>query len=809
MNIHGMVVCVNYLDVLQVGLSRWLSGLNSLTVVTAPGDAAEKLTDPKIKVVVTDAFYRNGAAFNKGLAMEEAIASVPWDDWVLLFDADIVPPMEWYREARGCRRQTLYGAYRFQVDAPGEVDRKDLPDIPDGKYELPGFFQLFHVTAPAVQRKPIFEANWLHAGNYDTHFQARWPQNYRVKLPIRLAHIGATGNWWGRGPEAASKMKAMYEERERRRGYRHEVVSYNRGANPRHRESKRMLMRNDEGSAQCGLALFSCADSAGRAQFNAWRSWTFIPRCTVAVFGDAPDVVAGVARLGLKTINPVERNERGRPRLDYIFETMHQRTNEDVLGYVNSDITILPGLAETITTVRSELEEFLIVARRWNVDDLPNIDFSPGWDDVTREFVLQHGELCSPYAIDLFVFSRGVCRDLPPFALGNDAWDNHLVMRARRRGIPVVDVTEQVMLVHQNHSLGQYASQDARLRSPDSLRNFVWMGGSYALLGRTSDATHRVTDGRLQFAETTAVTVVLPHRGDERVLCRCLRAIEHQSYPRSYIDVIAVNNDPCAALRYLEADFPLLRVVNEYRPGPASARNTGISLAKGEIVALFDSDTVPDARCIEQAVRVLLDRPECEIVLCKIAPAFARGRVGYLRRAVEWFDAVSHYNSEQWLKHAGGFATGALVVRKSVFEQHGYFDETFQEASYEDWEWATRVLSAGVNAEFCATAVVSHQAAGTVSELRRKKQRYSRGSCLFRAIELRGGYGVSAIVRDEWKELVGRLRAACRHPRIPGHYRPGVVLVAVFCFVWMLLEKLRYRHKAARRARRRAMARQK
>jgi len=556
------------------------------------------------------------------------------------------------------------------------------------------------------------------------------------------------------------------------------------------------------------LALFSCADTVGHAQLNAWQSWIRIPQCDVSIFGDKPEVVRQINELGLTSLAPVTRNERGRPRLDWVFQTMHERTNTNILGYVNSDIIILPGLAESIAAIGQELGQFLAVARRWNVSFPHIIDFGPQWAQEVRDFVTKHGTLYSLYAIDLFVFSRGVCADLPPFALGSDCWDNYLVMCARRKGYPVVDITPSVMLIHQDHPLGPFGSQEQRRRSPESRRNFVWMGDSYTLLGRTSDATHVVIDDCLRPAAAKTVTVVIPHLGDVRTLCRCLRAVEHQSYPRSYIDIIVVNNDPNAPLRYLEADFPSLRVINQDIPGPAAARNTGIACAKGEIVALFDSDTVPDAQCLDNAVRLLHERPECNIAVCRIAPTFGHSRASYLQRAISWFDAITHYNQQRWLAHAGAFVTAGLLVRKSAFDAYGYFDELFPEAASEDWEWSTRVLSEGAKAEFCASASVSHPTVSTIEDLRRKKQRYARGACIFMAIKNRGLYDSRAIARDEWHELLARTQAAFQDPRVPTRYRFGVLIAAVCSAWWMLREKLRYQQIAARRVQRRiALAR--
>ena len=222
MRIHGLTVCVNYVDDLALTLPRWLEGLASLTLATTAGDACLALAaaDPRIRVHITDAFTRNGATFNKGLAMNEAVSLMPWSDWILAFDADILPPADWLAQVVACNPQPgkLYGAKRWQVDRPEDADRPDLPLIRDIEY--PGYFQLFHSADPRAMR-PLFDETWKHAGGYDTVFQNRWgvggDSPHKVRLPLRLLHLGPTGNWWGRGNREA--MQAMMRERRKRGDY--------------------------------------------------------------------------------------------------------------------------------------------------------------------------------------------------------------------------------------------------------------------------------------------------------------------------------------------------------------------------------------------------------------------------------------------------------------------------------------------------------------------------------------------------------------------------------------------------------------
>src|SRR6478752_8589257 len=223
-----------------------------------------------------------------------------------------------------------------------------------------------------------------------------------------------------------------------------------------------MTMLDRAATTDRGLHLFTCADTVGQSQFNAWGSWKLIPECSLSVFSDAPGVSNHAERFGFRSIPTVQRDDFGRPLLNRIFERMHEESTEDVLGYVNSDIILLPGLTASIAAARAQFDTYLIVARRWNIERLPALDFGIGWDKKLRELVAREGHLFTPYGIDLFVFSRGLLREIPPFALGSDYWDNYLVMQTRRRGHPVIDVTRQVMLVHQNHPLGRYRSEDER-----------------------------------------------------------------------------------------------------------------------------------------------------------------------------------------------------------------------------------------------------------------------------------------------------------------------------------------------------------
>ena len=232
MKIHGLTVCVNYSDFLEIGIGRLRAGLDSILIVTDESDEDTARVARKYHTQLhrTNIFYANGAAFNKGAAIEEARKTMPWRDWILFFDSDIAPEEGWKLkvEDENPSLGILYSAWRHQCL---DVTRPDDPwQKIRGDGVGCGYFQLFHSADPNLAGEPLVETHWAHAGCYDSQFMHRWPNYQRKILPIRLAHLcpsGKSENWFGRGNrEAFDEMQA---ERKRRGGrWDHETI--HRGA---------------------------------------------------------------------------------------------------------------------------------------------------------------------------------------------------------------------------------------------------------------------------------------------------------------------------------------------------------------------------------------------------------------------------------------------------------------------------------------------------------------------------------------------------------------------------------------------------
>ncbi len=189
-------------------------------------------------------------------------------------------------------------------------------------------------------------------------------------------------------------------------------------------------------------------------QRNAIRSWTLLdPRPEIILLGDEPGVAAACQEFGLVHAPALATNEFSTPLVSSVFATGQAMARWPIVCYINCDILLLSDFLPAVRTVAGRMGSFLLVGQRCDVDIVQSWDFaSPTWEAELRGLAQRAGRLHSAAAMDFFVFPAGMYQGLPPFAIGRTRWDNWLMWRARSSGIPVVDATAAVTVLHQNHS---------------------------------------------------------------------------------------------------------------------------------------------------------------------------------------------------------------------------------------------------------------------------------------------------------------------------------------------------------------------
>jgi glycosyltransferase involved in cell wall biosynthesis len=196
----------------------------------------------------------------------------------------------------------------------------------------------------------------------------------------------------------------------------------------------------------------------------------------------------------------------------------------------------------------------------------------------------------------------------------------------------------------------------------------------------------------------TDISVIIPTFGRPELVVRAARSALEQKLPdNAGFEVIVVddggNDGTAEALKALKAG-PRLRYFWKKHAGPAAARNAGLAMAKGRVLAFLDSDTLARPGWLAAGWKALKAHPGwdgCE----------GRVRAQTLEPETPFTHRVENPSGGRWL-------TCDLFFRRESFKAVGGFDERFKKPVREDSEFAFRALQKGKTVGFEPEALVTH-----------------------------------------------------------------------------------------------------
>ncbi|MCE5258559.1 MAG: glycosyltransferase [Chloroflexi bacterium] len=251
------------------------------------------------------------------------------------------------------------------------------------------------------------------------------------------------------------------------------------------------------------------------------------------------------------------------------------------------------------------------------------------------------------------------------------------------------------------------------------------------------------------------VSLVIPTYNRAAVLKCCLESSASQTYPE--LEIIVV--DDCSSdgtSELVRTCFPqVIYICQQRNAGPAAARNRGIHVAQGEIVAFTDDDCVLPDDYIARLVQGYQDFPQ------------AAGVGGYMEAPADVLKHNALAQFEAYTTHvlfragsapylggdecpAGG--TNAISYRHSVLDAVSGFDETFPFAGGEDTDLKHRIVQGGGLVLYLPLRVM-HLRSYTLSGFIRQQYTYGRSAVHYELKHLHK-------IPSRWR-LVLRLGARC------------------------------------------------
>jgi glycosyltransferase involved in cell wall biosynthesis len=216
---------------------------------------------------------------------------------------------------------------------------------------------------------------------------------------------------------------------------------------------------------------------------------------------------------------------------------------------------------------------------------------------------------------------------------------------------------------------------------------------------------------------TPQVSVVVPVRDSAQVLADCLDSLAAQQQAPPFEVVVVDNGSSDGTGELARAHAVVDRVVAEPVRGSYAARNAGIAVALGSVLAFTDADCRPHPGWLRHGVAALAD---ADLVGGKVVAAVSAHPTTWER-----YDRAVYLDQGRAVHEEGYAATANLLVRAEVFARVGLFDARLRSSG--DLEWGQRATAAGHRLVHAPDAAVTHLPRRSAADTWRLHRRLGAG----------------------------------------------------------------------------------
>lgn len=235
----------------------------------------------------------------------------------------------------------------------------------------------------------------------------------------------------------------------------------------------------------------------GSLQRNSIDSWLRTHKSVqVLLFGDESGTAEAAREFSVEHIQALRRNQYGTPLVNDLFRKAASYAAHELICYANSDI-IFPKQLGLAADIMSQINRpFLVIGEAINLSVESRLDFAdPECHALLEARMRSFGKTRGPLALEYFLFRRDLYRDIPPFAIGRARYDNWLVWQALHSGAAIVDASNWIPAIHQEHDYRHLRDGKREAYRGIEARHNQQLAGlrQYLHLHGILDCTHRLT----------------------------------------------------------------------------------------------------------------------------------------------------------------------------------------------------------------------------------------------------------------------------------------------------------------------------
>lgn len=207
-------------------------------------------------------------------------------------------------------------------------------------------------------------------------------------------------------------------------------------------------------------------------------------------------------------------------------------------------------------------------------------------------------------------------------------------------------------------------------------------------------------DSRKQSVNHPLISVIIPVYNDQLGLDDCLRALGNQSLSYQHFEVIVIDN-----ASQPEIELPKIANLNCIlatceKTGSYAARNVGVQVANGDVIAFLDADCLPENNWLEQGLAAVQSAPLKTLVGGEVKLTTSEKPT-----AVELYQCLTGFGQQDNIDQQNFSATANLFVRQKQAALIGKFNENLLSGGDREWSWRARLL--GFDIKFSRTTQVT------------------------------------------------------------------------------------------------------
>lgn len=306
------------------------------------------------------------------------------------------------------------------------------------------------------------------------------------------------------------------------------------------------------------------------------------------------------------------------------------------------------------------------------------------------------------------------------------------VVSTRHSGIPELVIDGETGLLTEERDRDLTAAALLRLAGDPPLRRSLGCAGSFLVRERFDQGTE-AAKLRAIFAEVVGenavpeteylpfVSVVIPVYNGEETLDLCLDSIANLEYPKDRLEVIVVDNGSTDATLQIATRHRVQTLQELDARSSYAARNKGIMVAKGELIAFTDADCVVTPLWLRHLVGCWSDESigcfagEIEAYQPQDLVEVFSDRAGILRQ-----------NGTLTCPYLPYTQTANSAYRKSVFDSVGLFHPEMTSGGDADISWRMQKQQ-GLRIKFVPEALVYHKHRTSLEGLHNQFKKYEHG----------------------------------------------------------------------------------